>query len=243
MVGAGLAVLAVLVAAASFGLLLLLSADRGYTRTLRADAADSTRLSVVAGRASVTLSPGTDSLVHVDATGGYARTAPRVSVASTGRTVTVTTACSTDCSLRLRITLPANLAADVTSSSGEISTSGLVGRLSLRSGSGPVSVTGSAGPLTVHGGSGSVVVTDSRSPRAAITSGAGTVRAAFAAPPSDLDVSTDDGGVDLALPTDAAYSVEAHSNGPASPRIDLPVARDSTHAVTVRTREGAIVIH
>ncbi|MFD4540068.1 DUF4097 family beta strand repeat-containing protein [Streptomyces bauhiniae] len=242
-VAGGLAVLAVSVMAASFGLLFMLSADRGYSRSLRADAADSTRLKVEAGRAGVTLSPGTDSLVHVYASGDYEQAAPKVAVASSGGTVTVKSSCQEGCALRLRITVPANLAADVTSSSGEISTSGLGGPLSLRSDSGQIIVSGSAGPLVLRGGSGTVAVTDSRSRHVTVTGGQGSVRAEFAAPPTSVEVSTGDGSVDLEMPQDADYSVEAHSGGPTAPRISLPVERSSRHAVTVRTGNGAIQIH
>lgn len=242
-VAGSLAVLAVSVAAVSFGLLFVLSADRGYSRSLRADAADSTLLKVEAGRAGVTLSPGTDSLVHVDASGDYEQAAPEVAIASSGGTVTVKSSCQEGCSLRLRITVPANLAADVTSGSGEISTSGLGGPLSLRSDSGQISVSGSAGTLVLHGGSGTVAVTDSRSRHVAVTSGQGSVRAEFAAPPTSVEVSTGDGSVDLEMPQDADYSVDAHGGGPTPPRISLPVERGSKHAVTVRTGNGAIQIH
>jgi hypothetical protein len=231
------------VAAVSLGLVFVLSADRGYSRTLRADAADSTRLSVVAGRASIALSPGADSLVHVGASGSYTRTAPEVAVASEGGTVTVKATCGDACSLRLHITVPANLAADVTATSGEINTSGLGGPLNLRSDTGTIVVAGSAGALVLHDDVGSVTVTDSRSRQVAITNGQGSVHADFAAPPSGVEVTTGDGSVDVVMPRGTDYSVDAHSRGSALPRISLPVDPSSAHAVTVRTGSGAIQIH
>ncbi|MFC5663704.1 DUF4097 family beta strand repeat-containing protein [Kitasatospora misakiensis] len=236
--------LALSVAAACWGIVALLSAERGYTETLRADAADSTRLRIEAGSAGITLTPGDDAVVRVSATGSYLGTAPAVALSTAGGEVTVRAACGAECSLQLRVTVPAGLAATVESAGGEIAASGLGGPLDLSSRSGLIRVTGSAGPLVLRSESGSVTVTDSRSPSARITTGQGTVRAAFAAPPTSVEITTGDGGADLTVPGSAEYSIDARSSaGTTPPQVNLPIDRNAARTVTVRTGGGGILIH
>ncbi|MFE0175726.1 DUF4097 family beta strand repeat-containing protein [Streptomyces sp. NPDC059002] len=242
-VGGGLAVLALTVAAGCLGVVTLLSAARTYSHFLRADAADRTRLTVEATGTSVFLSPGTDSDVRVEAIGSYTGTEPAVAIGADGDTVAVTAVCRGDCSLRLRVTVPAGLAARVGSGTGAIEARGLGGPLDLRTTTGTIGVTGSGGPLTLRSGSGSVTVSDSRSSRVSLISGSGGVRADFAASPHRLDVVTGDGGVDLTLPKSTDYAVDAHSEGTTTPLISLPVKSSATHAVRVRTDNGGIRIH
>ncbi|MEV6971992.1 DUF4097 family beta strand repeat-containing protein [Kitasatospora sp. NPDC093806] len=181
--------------------------------------------------------------MRVTATGSYLGTAPRVAVAAADGEVTVHAECGTECSLQLRVTVPAGLAATVDSVSGEITAAGLGGPLDVTSRTGPIRVLGSAGPLTLRNDSGEVTVTDSRSPSARITTGSGGVRAAFAAPPAGVEITTGDGGADLSVPGGAEYSIEARSAGGAPPQVTLPLGRDATRTLTVRTGNGGIVIH
>ncbi|MFD8316110.1 DUF4097 family beta strand repeat-containing protein [Kitasatospora purpeofusca] len=181
-------------------------------------------------------------MVRVSATGSYQGTAPDVTVTSVGGEVLVRTECGTVCSLQLRVTVPAGLAASVESAAGEITASGLGGALDLTSRSGAISVVGSAGPLALRSDSGSVTVTGSRSPGVRISTGNGTVRAAFAAPPTGVEITTGDGGADLSVPGGAEYSIDARSTAGTPPQINLPVVRDATRTITVRTAAGAITI-
>nr|WP_237419435.1 DUF4097 family beta strand repeat-containing protein [Kitasatospora sp. SID7827] len=175
--------------------------------------------------------------------GSYTGGVPQVSVTRSGSDITVTADCPDDCSEHLRITVPAGLAARVSTGDAGIQAQGLTGRLDLTTGQGGVEVARSSGPLTVHSTGGGVSLADSSAPNAEVTTSDGAVSASFTAAPAALKVTTGDGGVDVKLPHDATYHVDAQSSQ-SSPSVSLPnTATNAPHSVVVRTKGGGITVH
>ncbi len=241
LLAAGLTVLAVIAGTGAWLITKALPAREQYSSTYTANAAAGTLLRVDT-RGGVTLHAGQDSKVHVKATGDFAETPPKVSVKSSDETTTVTGSCGDDCSLNLDITLPAALAAEVSSGPGQIAGSGLAGRLALTTDAGAIDLTGPRGPLVLHTSSGQIDVKDARPAAFEARTEQGEVRATFATAPATTDVTTGQGGVDLTLPPHAGYSIQAQSKT-GTPHIALPWKRDGKHTVTVHTNEGGVEIH
>ncbi|UFQ18993.1 MULTISPECIES: DUF4097 family beta strand repeat-containing protein [Streptomyces] len=236
----GLTVLAVIAGTGAWLVTKALPAHEQYSSTHTANAAGT--LLRVDTRGGVTLHAGHDAKIHVKATGDYADTPPKVSVKSADETTTVTGSCGDDCSLNLDITLPAALAAEVSSGPGQITGSGLTGRLALTTEAGAIDLTGPRGPLVLHTSSGRIEVKDARPAAFEARTEQGEVRATFATAPATTDVTTGQGGVDLTLPPHADYSIQAQSKT-GTPHITLPWNRDGKHTVTVHTNQGGVEIH
>ncbi|MFF2548456.1 DUF4097 family beta strand repeat-containing protein [Kitasatospora sp. NPDC058063] len=239
--GTALLVLLVVIGAGAWTMLKVLPGRKDFSQTDQADAASVTLLTVNTANAGVSLSPSNDSAVHVTATGKYTDSPPTVTTSTSGGTITVSQSCSGDCDIKLDITLPAQLAAKV--SSGDSWTTGhdLAGSLDITTRSGAIDLTNPSGPLTLKSGSGQIKVAGAGSDTMDATSKDGEVRAAFRAAPTTANVTTHDGGVDITLPS-SDYYIQAQSAN-SSPKIDLPIDRNSKHSVTVKTNSGGIDIH
>ncbi|MEU4996161.1 DUF4097 family beta strand repeat-containing protein [Streptomyces sp. NPDC021622] len=218
-----------------------LPAHKKYSSDHTANAASSTLLRV-GTHGGVTLHAGHDSKVHVTATGDYADTPPKVTVKSSGKTTEVTGSCGDDCSLNLDITLPAALAAEVSSDQGQITGSDLTGRLALTTDAGAIDLTNPRGSLVLHTAGGQIDVKDAKPATFEARTRQGEVRATFATAPTTTAVTTDQGGVDLTLPRHSGYYIQAQSKT-GTPHITLPSNRDGKHTVTVHTKEGGVEIH
>ncbi|MFG2720104.1 DUF4097 family beta strand repeat-containing protein [Streptomyces sp. NPDC048416] len=231
-----------MVALAGWGIVEMLPPDHPYAGSWHADADRSTLLDVHTQGMGVTLHAGNTSRVEVTADGGYDDQAPEFSMTASGQTIAVVGTCAGGCSVQLHITLPAALAATVETGGPAISAAGLSGRLDLHTTSGAIDVDNTSGPLTLRSDDGAVTLSGSRSPSAKVTTGDGAVDATFSSAPATVDIKTHDGAVDLRLPKDAGYSIDAHSSG-STPEVALPTDRNASHAIDVETRGGGLKVH
>ncbi|MGW3074046.1 DUF4097 family beta strand repeat-containing protein [Kitasatospora sp. NPDC001132] len=239
----GLAALVAVVSVASWIVVDSLPAHHPYSGDWQQDAAGADRVTVQTDRLGVTLSQDDSSQVTVAMSGSYTGRVPQVSVTRSGSDVTVTAGCSDDCSGHLQVTVPAGLAAQVSTGGAGIQAKGLTGRLDLATGRGGVEVDQSSGPLTVRSTYGAVTLADSSAPDAEVITTDGEVSASFTAAPASLKVTTDWGRVDLKVPHDASYRVDAQSSW-SSPSVSLPnTATDAPHSVVVKTTRGDIAVH
>ncbi|WP_043467850.1 DUF4097 family beta strand repeat-containing protein [Kitasatospora sp. MBT66] len=221
----------------------LLPAHHPYSGNWQQDAAGAGRVTVQADGLRVTLSQDGSSQVTVAMSGSYTGRVPKVAVTRSGSDVTVTAGCSDDCSEHLQITVPAGLAAQVSTGDAGIRAKGLTGRLDLTTGLGGVEVDGSSGPLTVRSTYGTVTLADSSAPNAEVITTDGAVSASFTAAPASLKVTTGYGTVDLKVPHDATYHVDVQSSQ-SSPSVSLPnTATDAPHSLVVKTTRGGITVH
>lgn len=228
---------------ASWRVVALLPARHSYSGTWQQDAAGAGQVTVRTDGLDVTLNQDRSSQVTVAVSGSYTGRVPQVSVTRSGSDVTVTAGCSDDCSEHLQVTVPAGLAAQVSTGGAGIRAKGLTGRLDLTTGPGGVEVDQSSGPLTVRSTYGTVTLTDSSAPNAEVITTDGAVSASFTAAPTSLKVTGGYGRVDLKVPHDASYHVDARSSH-SSPSVSLPnTATDAPHSVVVKTTNGDITVH
>ncbi|MFE5591942.1 DUF4097 family beta strand repeat-containing protein [Streptomyces sp. NPDC056549] len=228
---------------ASWAVVALLPAHHPYSGNWQQDAAGASQVTVQAAGLGVTLSQNGSSQVTVAISGSYTGHVPQVSLTRSGSDITVTAGCSNACSEHLQITVPAGLAAQVSTGDAGIQAKSLTGRLDLTTGLGGVEVHQSSGPVTVRSTYGAVTLADSSAPNAEVITTGGAVSASFTAAPASLKVTTGYGGVDLKVPHDATYHVDAQSSHWA-PSVSLPnTATDAPHSVAVKTTSGSITIH
>ncbi|MEV7022281.1 DUF4097 family beta strand repeat-containing protein [Kitasatospora sp. NPDC093558] len=223
-------------------MLKLLPAHHPYSGTWQQSAAGAGRLTVQADGLGVTLNQEDTSQVTVVMNGTYTDHVPQVSVTRSGQDVAVTAGCSGDCSEQLHITVPAGLAAQVSTGDAGIVAKGLTGRLELTTGQAGIDVSQSSGPLTLRSTTGGVTVTDSSSPNVDVTTTDGGVTASFTAAPASVKVATGEGGVDLRVPHEATYHVEAQSSE-STPSVSLPnTAQNAPNNLVVTTKSGGITV-
>ncbi|KUN15075.1 hypothetical protein AQJ11_43695 [Streptomyces corchorusii] len=237
----GLVVLVVVAGTGAWLVTTALPAHKKFSSTHAVNAAADTLLRV-STHGGVTLHTGRDSMVHVTATGDYADNPPKVSVSSSGKTTTVTGSCGDDCSLNLEITLLRR-----PRGRGQFGPGPDHGKRSDRTPgpdhrrrrhqphqpAGPARAAHHQRPDRRQKAKPSLFEAKTEQ---------GEVRATFVTALTTVDVTTDQGNVDLTLPPHAGYYIHAQSqNG--TPHIALPVDRDAKHTVTVRTDEGGVEIH
>ncbi len=221
----------------------LLPAHHPYNGSWQQEAAGADRLTVQSGGLGVTLSQADTQQVAVVMNGSYTGHLPQVSVTRSGTEIVVTAGCSGDCSEHLQITVPTGLAAQVSAGDAAIEAKGLTGRLELTTGSAAIEVDRASGPLTLRSTAGAVSVTDSSSPTVEVATTDGAVTASFTAAPTSVKITTNDGGVEVKVPHEAAYHVDAQSSD-STPSVSLPnTDQNATHNLSVKTRSGGILVH
>lgn len=110
----------------------------------------------------------------------------------------------------------------------------------VRAGVGDVDVAGLTGAVTVHGSVGDVQVGGAPSSLDVSTS-VGSVDVVLSEPASSVRLRTSLGDVDLRLPGDVAYDVDARSAVDA-PVVEVETSSASEHDVEVSTSVGSVVI-
>ncbi|GAA3804128.1 hypothetical protein GCM10022403_042580 [Streptomyces coacervatus] len=239
----GLAVLVAVIALAGWGTVELLRPNHPYSGSWQADAGGRKLLEVHTDGMGVSLGPSDSSQVEVKADGGYDNDAPQVAVKRSGQGLSVVGSCpSGGCSVQLHIKLPADLAVKADTGGPQISVSDLKGPLDLRTGSGAIDADNTSGALTLHTGAGAVTLAGSRSPSASVTTGDGAVDAGFVSAPTNVNIATGNGAVDLRVPHGSRYYIDATSSN-STPDVKLPVDRNASHQITVKTRSGGIQVH
>lgn len=220
--------------------------------------------SLTVGAGELSIGPGAPGRLRVTGTARYALARSVVKWQSGPAGASVSSRCrqlTGPCSFVYAVAVPPGGIAAVEDSSGDMTASGLTGRLTLQAGSGNVrvsslsgkvrisdgsgDVTGSSltGPeLTISDDSGNVTLTGLASPDVTETSQSGNTTLTFASVPARVQVSADSGNVTLVLPPGAAaYRVTARSSD-AIPAVRVPTNSSSPHVITVTDQSGNITI-
>ncbi|MGW2207531.1 DUF4097 family beta strand repeat-containing protein [Streptomyces sp. NPDC001774] len=127
------------------------------------------------------------------------------------------------CSVDYDIRIPASAAVTVKTSAGEVTVTGLAGKLDLSASTGRIRGTG----LT--------------SQDARLRTSAGSVDVTFSRAPRVVDASATTGQVTLRVPGDAAYAVDAKSDL-GSRKVDVAVDPASPHKIRVRVTVGSLSV-
>jgi hypothetical protein len=220
--------------------------------------------SVQVDSGDLSVGPGPAGTLRVTGTAHYALARSAVSWQSSPTGVSVRSRCrqlTGPCSFTYAVAIPQGSIAGIDDSSGDVTASGLAGRLTVQAGSGDVRVSalsaevrisddsgdviGSSltGPeLTISAGSGDVALTGVASPDVTVASQSGDTTLTFTRVPARVQVSADSGDVTLVLPPGStAYRVVAHSSS-GSTAVLVPKDLSSTHVITVTDQSGDITI-
>lgn len=241
-VSAGLALMIIAGVIAAWNIVLVLPGYHSYASATDAPAA--TRLNVQSQDATIILQPGSGHRVRVSATGKYSSHRPLLSAHTANSETRVIAQCqgrNTRCNLTIRIGLPANLDVTAHSDDGMIQARQLTGSLRLSTINGDIDVSGSSGPLSLQTQNSGIYVERSRSRRLTATSENGGVTAEFDVPPDLVSASSQNGTVDLTVPSQESYAVDTHTTNGHSD-VGVPNSATATRKLIATTVNADVVV-
>jgi hypothetical protein len=199
------------------------------------------------GDASITLGPSGDGRVHLSAVVHYSLIRASVSWESTRQGVAITDHCPLStgpigCNFDYHLAVPPGLIANVSTSSGDIHTSGLKGAVTLRSGSGDLVVSDLAGPMHLETSSGDVVGTSLKGRSVSADSGSGDVSLRFARVPTNVRATSSSGDVAITVPSGSTSYLVGASSSSGSSSVGVPTSPSSSHHIQVATGSGDITV-
>jgi hypothetical protein len=163
------------------------------------------------------------------------------------------------CQARITIYVPRDTPVEVHSGSGDLTASGLTGRVYLETGSGDVTATGLSGPselrtgsgdvdarglsgaTQLNTGSGDVTADDLASRNVTAETSSGDVSLNFRLGPTDVEASTSSGDVQIAVPRGDAYHVMADP-GSGDQQVDVKTDPDATSTLSASTSSGDVTV-
>ncbi|WP_030303533.1 DUF4097 family beta strand repeat-containing protein [Streptomyces katrae] len=232
------------VAALAAGLLLYgCSFEDTEQRTATADATVAEAVTAVevkdARRGSVEVTPGTGPGVTIRRTVHYrGDEAPKPAHHLSAGSLTLTDDCPDSCFVDYRLEVPASATVRLESSSGRIAVTG-VSAADLSSSSGEVTADGITGPLKVRTSSGSITATALTGPTAELHTSSGDARVAFAKPPASVTAKTSSGDVMLTVPQ-APYEIRTVTTS--GHQDTLPTTSNAPSRLSIHTTSGDIRI-
>jgi Putative adhesin len=226
----------------------------GRTTTERDDTLSTRdgRLIVRNGSGPVDLVPSHDGAVHVHTTVEYGIFQPDVEITEQTGSVQLRSDCRGDwlpfgkCEVRYRIEVPADTDLNVTATTGDITATGLSGKITLHSNAGTISVDRiAATELTLTSNVGDLSATDINTPRIRAQATAGSIMLAFDQAPDTATVHTTVGDVDIALPPTADGYDLRHKTGAGDENVDesIPENHSGKHVIDASTTAGTLTIY
>lgn len=150
-------------------------------------------------------------------------------------------AVASNCGARHTVTVPRGVAVTVRESDGDVTADGFTTPLTVRSENGDVRIRNQGGPLDLGSDNGDVHLESGTLKTLVARTENGDLAVALRAVPEKVDVSSDNGDVDLRLPGGSSYDVAGSSdNGDLS--IDVPTDKASGHQVSARSENGDVVV-
>ncbi|MEV8564490.1 DUF4097 family beta strand repeat-containing protein [Streptomyces sp. NPDC051322] len=150
---------------------------------------------------------------------------------------------SSDCEARHQIKVPRGVKVVVKDGNGSIAATGFDTPLDLWSGNGKVVVRDSSGALKMGSGNGAIVADNVSSRKVTANSGNGEVRLTLAVAPDRVEVISDNGAVEIALPTKPGldYRVDARTSH-GNDKVSVPKNDASSHLVRARSENGEVTV-
>jgi hypothetical protein len=207
-----------------------------------------TALQVDVGPGDVWITAGAAGEVTVDQTLKWALHKPRVESSWEGTTLRLRATCGTwkgmllsslQCSVGLRVRVPAPVALQATCTAGTVVANGLTGPTQLRTTSGVVTMRNLTGPVQAYAGSGVIEATDLRSSQVDAGLSSGTIRLTFTDAPQKVTARSSSGSVSIFVPPGQRYQVTGGSSS-GEPFIERGLRDDgSDRRIDVHTASGA----
>ncbi|MDA0163894.1 DUF4097 domain-containing protein [Solirubrobacter ginsenosidimutans] len=221
------------------------------------------QLVVEADGGDITIVPSLADVVRINSTVKGSIHTPEPHAFREGNTVHLNGKCPDisfgPCRARIMIYVPQGTPVEVHSGSGDLTASGLTGRVDLDTGSGDVNATGLTGAANLQTGSGDINVrgltgtTKLQSGSGDISgedlggsvisadTSSGDVDFAFRWSPTVVEASTASGDVNIAVPSGDAYRVDADP-GSGDQQIDVKTDPSADRTITASTSSGDVTV-
>ena len=180
----------------------------------------------------------------VDRSWSWSLRRPTVSATVEAGVLRVRSHCAWDlgrgCSGSVRLVVPSDVPVKVRSADGAVTLRDLRGRLDVGTADGAIHAEGATGALTLSTADGSITATGTRSSQVRASTADGHVSLSFLAAPTEVQVSTADGGVDVLVPHDGTIYRVTTSTADGGTDVRVPNAPDAARTITVHTADGGI---
>ncbi|MEU8524711.1 MULTISPECIES: DUF4097 family beta strand repeat-containing protein [Streptomyces] len=150
-------------------------------------------------------------------------------------------AVASNCGARHTVTVPRGVAVTVEDQNGDMTLDGFATPLTVRSENGDVRIRNQGGPLDLGSENGDVHLESGTLKTLVARTENGDVAITLRAVPEKVEVSSDNGDVDLRLPRGSSYDVAGSSNN-GDLSIDVPNDKASTHQVSARSENGDVAV-
>jgi len=173
----------------------------------------------------------------------FRKTAPVTTHRAAARVLTLNSTCPSleTCGVSYDIAVPRTTAVRVTNSVGTIRLESLSGQVTAGTSAGTIELHSVSGPIAATGSAGSIVGEDVSSARATMKISTGQIKITFSAPPTTVSATTSAGLIQLRVPGNVGYAVDASTT---VGKIQIGVQRSaaSPHVITARATTGSITI-
>jgi hypothetical protein len=200
---------------------------------------------VIDADGDVTIGPSPDGRVHMHTVVRHGLGEPEIVQESTPAGVRLAARCSeflaVHCDVRHEVQVPPAIEVMIDGVDGDVTASRLSGPLTVDRLTGDITAVELSGPLDLRARSGEITGEGLRVDVLRAASDTGDVRLELVAPPRSVAITTDNGEVDLAVPADATYRVDASSDS-GEERVLVPLDPASPHTLRVDGDTGDVTV-
>jgi putative adhesin len=200
---------------------------------------------VVDADGDVTIGPSTDGQVHVHTVVRHGLDEPRIVQESTPAGVRLGAGCreflAVRCDISHEVQVPQAFEVVIGGADGDVTASGMSGPLTVDRLSGDITAVDLTGPLDLRSRTGEIRGDALRVDVVRAASDTGDVRLELVTPPRSVDVTTENGEVDLAVPADTTYRVDADTDS-GEERVLVPLDSASTRTLRVDGDTGDVTV-
>ena len=147
------------------------------------------------------------------------------------------------CWVDYEIQVPRDLRIVIDGDNGSIDVTGSTAQMTIDSDNGSIRVRGASGRLDLTNDNGRIEATELRSPVVTADSDNGRIQLEFAAAPTTVVATTDNGSVLVVVPDDGtAYNVDASTDNGSEDTDDVNQDPDSDRTISVRSDNGSVTV-
>jgi Putative adhesin len=200
---------------------------------------------VVDADGDVTLGPSPDGQVHVHTVVRHGLGEPEIMQESTPAGIRLGARCgeflAVRCDVRHEVQVPPAFEVLIDGVDGDVTASRLSGPLTVDRLTGDITAVDLSGPLDLRTSAGEITGEALRAEELMATSDTGDVRLELVVPPRSVEVTTASGEVDLAVPADTTYRVDASTDS-GEERVLVPLDSTSTRTLRVDGDTGDVTV-
>jgi hypothetical protein len=234
-----------LVLTAYTGLSLVADVGQGHFPVSYAFPAGTGKATVSVSGGDVTLRQAAGTTARLTGIATYSLIRPHLTTRHTSGGVAIGYRCMVpagNCGLDATLSVPARMAASVSTGGGDATAVGTTGTVTLSTGGGDVTADRVSGVLSLNTNGGNIHGTAITSPRVTAHSGGGNIQIEFTQVPRDVQVDTGGGNITIIVPPGPTqYHVTANTGG-GTVTEPVPVNSSSPNVITATSGGGNITI-